>query len=141
MLSLMRMSAVANAGFVAVDFYGGAIIYDFENQHVHLWRSRLVSARSLTGSIATGSNGSTRFMAPEEFRRGATIDERTTVFTLGRAACVFLRATVSAAKTTCSSGGEVGPCMTWQRRYGARSRQTVRVRHRVAQAWLPHERH
>ena len=34
--------------------------------------------------------GSTRFMAPEEFERGATIDERTMVFTLGRAAFVFL---------------------------------------------------
>ena len=29
-------------------------------------------------------------MAPEEFERGATIDERTMVFTLGRAAFVFL---------------------------------------------------
>jgi hypothetical protein len=34
--------------------------------------------------------GSTRFMAPEEFVRGATIDERTTVFNLGRAAFVLL---------------------------------------------------
>ena len=28
--------AAANRGFVAVDFYDGAIIYDFENQQVHL---------------------------------------------------------------------------------------------------------
>jgi len=28
--------------------------------------------------------GSTRFMAPEEFELGAVIDERTTMFTLGR---------------------------------------------------------
>ena len=35
-------------------------------------------------------HGSTRFMAPEEFCRGAQIDERTTVFTLGRAAYVLL---------------------------------------------------
>ena len=28
--------------------------------------------------------GSTRYMAPEEFELGAQIDERTTVFTLGR---------------------------------------------------------
>jgi serine/threonine-protein kinase len=28
--------------------------------------------------------GSTRFMAPEEFELGARLDERTTVFTLGR---------------------------------------------------------
>jgi hypothetical protein len=34
--------------------------------------------------------GSSRFMAPEEWQRGATIDERTTVYTLGRAAFVFL---------------------------------------------------
>ena len=34
--------------------------------------------------------GSTRFMAPEEFARGARIDERTTLFTMGRAAAVFL---------------------------------------------------
>ena len=34
--------------------------------------------------------GSDRFMAPEEFERGVRIDERTTVFTLGRAISVFL---------------------------------------------------
>ena len=34
--------------------------------------------------------GSTRFMAPEEFGRGAVIDKRTTVFTLGRAISIFL---------------------------------------------------
>ncbi len=34
--------------------------------------------------------GSTRFMAPEEFELGATIDERTTVFTMGRTAAVLL---------------------------------------------------
>lgn len=33
--------------------------------------------------------GSTRFMAPEEFARGAVIDQRTTVFTLGRLAWHF----------------------------------------------------
>jgi serine/threonine-protein kinase len=34
--------------------------------------------------------GSSRFMAPEEFERGARIDERTTVFTMGRTATVLL---------------------------------------------------
>ena len=34
--------------------------------------------------------GSTRFMAPEEFERGRVIDERTTVYTLGRTAAIFL---------------------------------------------------
>jgi serine/threonine protein kinase, bacterial len=34
--------------------------------------------------------GSTRLMAPEEFELGALLDERTTVFTLGRAVLVLL---------------------------------------------------
>jgi len=34
--------------------------------------------------------GSSRFMAPEEFQLGAVIDQRTTVFTMGRTAAVFL---------------------------------------------------
>ena len=34
--------------------------------------------------------GSKRFLAPEEFALGAIIDERTTVFNLGRAAAVLL---------------------------------------------------
>jgi serine/threonine protein kinase len=34
--------------------------------------------------------GSSRFMAPEEFELGAPIDERTTVFTMGRSALVLL---------------------------------------------------
>ena len=34
--------------------------------------------------------GSSRFMAPEEFERGAFIDERTNVFTMGRTAANLL---------------------------------------------------
>ena len=83
--------AVANAGFVAVDFYDSAVIYDFENRQVHL--CDLDSYRPGPYTLDRERQyGSTRFMAPEEFERGATIDERTTVFTLGRAAFVFLSA-------------------------------------------------
>mgnify|MGYP002336068118 CR=1 FL=1 len=81
--------SVAAAGFVSVDFYDGCVIYDFANGGVSLvdldmyWPGPYM--------LDTGRQyGSTRFMAPEEFRRGATIDERTTVFTLGRTAFVFL---------------------------------------------------
>ncbi len=34
--------------------------------------------------------GSSRYMAPEEFERGAAIDERTNVFTMGRTAANLL---------------------------------------------------
>jgi serine/threonine-protein kinase len=39
--------------------------------------------------------GSDRFMAPEEFEKGALIDERTTVFNLGRTMTEFLGAGAS----------------------------------------------
>ena len=81
--------AVAAAGFVAVDFYDGCVIYDFATGRVSLvdldmyWPGPYM--------LDTGRQyGSTRFMAPEEFQRGATIDDRTMVFILGRTAFVFL---------------------------------------------------
>ncbi|HUR48411.1 MAG TPA: hypothetical protein VMY88_02630 [Acidimicrobiales bacterium] len=81
--------AVAGAGFVAVDFYDGCVIYDFESRHLSLVDLDLYWPGPYM--LDTGRQyGSTRFMAPEEFRRGATIDERTTVFTMGRTAFVFL---------------------------------------------------
>jgi serine/threonine protein kinase, bacterial len=83
--------AAANAGFVAVDFYDGSIVYDFERRRVQL--CDLDSYRRGPYTLERDRQyGSTRFMAPEEFERGARIDERTMVFTLGRAAFVFLSA-------------------------------------------------
>ena len=81
--------AVVSAGFVAVDFYDGCVIYDFSTGDVSLVDLDLYWPGPYM--LDTGRQyGSTRFMAPEEFRRGATIDQRTTVFTLGRTAFVFL---------------------------------------------------
>ena len=80
--------AVAAAGFVAVDFYDGAVLYDFDARALHL--IDLDGYRPPYTLDRERQAGSSRFMAPEEWRRGATIDERTTVYTLGRAAFVFL---------------------------------------------------
>lgn len=80
--------AVARAGFVAVDFYDGAVLYDFEAGATHL--IDLDNYRPPYTLDRERQLGSSRFMAPEEWQRGASIDERTTVFTLGRAAFVFL---------------------------------------------------
>jgi hypothetical protein len=81
-------SAVARAGFVAVDFYDGSVIYDFAARAIHL--VDLDAYRPPYTLDRERQFGSSRFMAPEEWQRGATIDERTTVYTLGRAAFVFL---------------------------------------------------
>lgn len=84
--------AVTAAGYVAVDLYDGCMLYDF---HTH--RMRLVDLDEYRPGLfrleADRLPGSTRFMAPEEFQRGAMIDVRTTVFLLGRAIRLLLDAT------------------------------------------------
>ena len=80
--------AVSAAGFVAVDLYDGSMMYDFATQTFRLvdldeYRpGPFVAHRRLPGSR--------RFMAPEEYGGGATVDERTTVHVLGRAVRLLL---------------------------------------------------
>lgn len=76
-------------GFIAEDFYDGCIIYDFEEKRIHLYDfDHYHPAPFINGRGRL--YGSTRFMAPEEFQKGARIDERTNVFMLGRTAFVLL---------------------------------------------------
>ena len=80
---------LASAGWIAVDFYDGCLMYDFAHS-----RLRVIDldtyARGRFQNTMGRMFGSERFMAPEEFERGAMIDERTTVFTLARTAKVLL---------------------------------------------------
>lgn len=74
---------VAAAGFVSVDLYDGCFLYDFDAERMHL----IDLDEYRPGPFVLDEDrlpGSTRYMAPEELVRGATIDERTTVFHLGR---------------------------------------------------------
>ena len=80
---------LARAGWVAVDFYDGCLMYDFALQELRVIDLDMYSRGPFTNTMGR-LFGSTRFMAPEEFELGARIDERTTVFNLGRAAFVFL---------------------------------------------------
>jgi serine/threonine protein kinase, bacterial len=80
---------LGTAGEVANDFYDGCLIYDFGTGRlslVDLDHYRPGPYRNKMGRMF----GSSRFMAPEESTRGAVIDQRTTVFNLGRAVLVFL---------------------------------------------------
>lgn len=80
---------LAEAGFVAVDFYDGAVMYDFTGEQtfvVDLDEYRPGPFDNPQERLP----GSARFMAPEEFQKGTRIDQRTNVFTLGRAALVLL---------------------------------------------------
>lgn len=80
---------LARAGWVAVDFYDGCLMYDFASQELRVIDLDMYSRGPFTNTMGR-MFGSTRFMAPEEFEMGARIDERTTVFNLARAAFVFL---------------------------------------------------
>jgi serine/threonine-protein kinase len=81
--------AVAEAGYVAVDLYDGCVLYDFSARQLAL----IDLDHYRPGPYVLDVDrqlGSKTYMAPEELRRGATIDERTTVHTLGRMALVYL---------------------------------------------------
>lgn len=80
---------LCGAGWVACDFYDGSILYDFAGRRVSVIDLDSYHLGPFTNEMGR-MFGSERFMAPEEFERGARIDERTTVFTLGRTMSVFL---------------------------------------------------
>src|SRR5215813_11973585 len=80
---------IARAGWIAVDFYDGCLVYDFKCSRVGVVDLDMYREGSFHNSMGR-IFGSTRFMAPEEFEMGALIDERTNVFVMGRTALVFL---------------------------------------------------
>ena len=81
--------AIAEAGFVAEDLYDGCFLYDFASHR--MWVCDLDEYRPGPYRLDRDRTyGSTRFRAPEEYRRGARLDERTTVFNLARVAAVLL---------------------------------------------------
>jgi len=80
---------VAEAGLIAVDFYDGCLLYDFEAGRTTVYD--LDEYRLGPFVLDADRNfGSRRLMAPEEFQRGATIDQATNVYTLGRTAILLL---------------------------------------------------
>jgi serine/threonine-protein kinase len=81
--------SAAELGWVAVDFYDGAMIYDFSTKALRLIDLDHYRDRPFTNEIGR-MFGSTRFMAPEEFELGAIIHEVTNVFTMGRIISVFM---------------------------------------------------
>jgi serine/threonine-protein kinase len=76
-------------GWVAGDFYDGALLYDFaQHQLTVIDLDSYVHGpyRNTMGRMF----GSTRFMAPEELSLGAPIDDRTTAYVMARTALLLL---------------------------------------------------
>ncbi|GAB4442796.1 MAG: serine/threonine protein kinase [Chloroflexi bacterium OHK40] len=81
--------ALGRAGWVAADFYDGCLIYNFAAEALAVIDIDMYHHGPFVNTRGR-MFGSERFMAPEEFVRGATIDGRSSVFTMGRTALLFL---------------------------------------------------
>lgn len=77
------LEQVAQNGYVAVDFYDGSLIYDFEKDTLKICDIDLFEKEPLINTIGKDFWGTKRLKAPEEYEKGAVIDERTNEFTLG----------------------------------------------------------
>lgn len=73
---------VEKKNYVAVDFYDGSILYDFNNNMTKICDIDLYMDKPFINTMGR-LWGSSRFMSPEEFILGAEIDERTNVFNIG----------------------------------------------------------
>lgn len=77
--------ALAAAGWIACDLYDGCLIVDFSTDRLTLIDLDTYARGPFVNTMGR-MFGSDRYMAPEEHVLGARIDQRTTVFTLGRLA-------------------------------------------------------
>lgn len=74
---------VNEKGYVAVDFYDGSMMYDFERDKVTFCDIDLFRKAPVVNDMGEEWYGTKRLKAPEEYEMGSAIDERTNVFTLG----------------------------------------------------------
>jgi serine/threonine-protein kinase len=88
------------AGFVAEDLYDGCFLYDFAARRLYVCDLDEYHAGAFVLDRER-TFGSTRFMAPEEWVRGALIDGRTNVYNLARVAAVLLGDRAGSAESFC----------------------------------------
>lgn len=79
---------LAREGLIAGDLYDGCLILDFATGRLTVIDLDSYHRGPIVNTMGR-MFGSARFMAPEEFELGATIDQRTTVYTLARLAWHF----------------------------------------------------
>ncbi len=76
---------VASQKYVAIDFYDGSIMYDFENGQTTFCDIDFFRKQPCINDMGR-MWGSSLFQSPEEFQAGAAIDEITNVYTMGATA-------------------------------------------------------
>ncbi|WP_026905884.1 protein kinase domain-containing protein [Paucisalibacillus globulus] len=75
--------------YIAIDFYDGSILYDFQNNQTRICDIDLYHKKPYKNKMGR-MWGSSRFMSPEEFDLHAEIDGRTNVFNMGAIAFSLL---------------------------------------------------
>ncbi|QTN01523.1 serine/threonine protein kinase [Sediminibacillus dalangtanensis] len=74
---------VESKDYVAVDFYDGSILYDFQKDETKICDIDFYRKAPSMNDIGEEFWGSNRSKSPEEYKLGAPIDSITTVFNLG----------------------------------------------------------
>lgn len=82
---------VHSQGYLAVDFYDGSIMYDFESGRTTVCDVDFFMRKPCVNTMGR-MWGSSIFMSPEEFQLGAELDEATNVYTAGAMAFALLSA-------------------------------------------------
>jgi len=77
---------VAAKGYVALDFYDGSILYDYENEKIVICDIDLYQKSPFQNAGGMGIVGSARYVSPEECVPDAVMDEITNVYTMGATA-------------------------------------------------------
>lgn len=73
----------AEQGYVAVDFYDGSILYDFDTDQIMICDVDFFRPAPVINDKGADWFGTKRLKAPEEYQKGAVIDQQTNLFTLG----------------------------------------------------------
>lgn len=104
------LEETARGGYAAVDFYDGSLMYDFAADRLTICDIDLFTKAPSVNTLGEGYYGSKRLKAPEEYRLGAAIDERTNVFTLGALLFHFFGDFTPAERQRCYAENRFTPC-------------------------------
>lgn len=81
-------ASLAADGYIAVDFWDGNLLIDFERDEAIVCDIDLYRKKPAVNDRGR-MQGSSRFLSPEEYMLGASLDERTTVYAMGALAFEF----------------------------------------------------
>ncbi len=111
LLSLSQIFAfhtfVEANSYVAVDFYDGSLLYDFQNHVTKICDIDFYQKKPVINDLGPSFWGSPRYKSPEEYELGAPIDERTNVYTMGALAFGLLGGELDRSRERWEAGDEL----------------------------------